>query len=152
MQLFLLHFISVWHWIWAYQQLLELFFSHYFASSDPPLTFSYTSEQLCIALYVDSYALTTFHALPSTPQEFLSIKTQPGRSSLKATQISDGSVSVSILTCEISYALQTTALPINVWLHFGMSLDSLTQQVLVSAISWTGVQIVRAQSLCSSLL
>jgi len=99
---------------------------------------------------VDSYALTAwvfFHSLPSTAQEFLSIKTLPGRSSLQAMQNSDGSVTVNVKACEDSYALQFTGLPSNMWVHMGVSVDYFLQQAFGSVVSWTGVQIVQTQSL-----
>lgn len=134
--------------IWGFQQLLERSSPHYFSSSDPPLTFSSTSEQLCASLYVNTYALIAwvfFSVLPSAPQEILSIQTAPGYSKMQTIHNIDGSLSINIETCRNSYVLQMAGLPTNVWLHVGMSLGS--QQALASVITWAGVQIVQSQPL-----
>lgn len=147
MKLLSLHF-ALFSWILGYQQLLEPYSPHYFASSDPPLTFSVTSEQLCTSLYVDTYALTIwviFHALPSAPQEFLSVQTVPGSSWMQTMQNSDGSMTINLYTCMNSYPLQMTGLSTNVWLHVGMSIG--VQLALASVITWAGVQTVQSQAI-----
>ena len=112
--------------IWAYQQLLEQSPAHYFASTDTPLTYTYTSEAFCTAIYSNSYSLTAWinlHVLPVASQEFLYIKTVPDRSSLQAMQNPGGSVTLNMEVCENTYAVSIVGVTLHWWVHIGIGLN-----------------------------
>ena len=137
-------------WAWNYQQLLEPFPGTLFMLGNTPITYSSSSERLYTALYSDSYALTAWintHALPAASQEFLYIATLQNRSSLQAKLNTDGSITLNISVCGVTYTFQIIGITIHVWMHVGIGLNYNSQQAWVSLVSWAGVQMAQTQAL-----
>lgn len=144
----LLHFALLALHSWAYQQLLDAPYTHYFQSTDLPLVISPSSDEICSAVHTRSYSITSwmyFYSVPTGSKEFYQLWITAGVIPLRALYNSDGSVTAQFETCLGTLAtLELTGLLTHTWLHIGVSVASYSH-VLISAITWAGVQVANTQ-------
>lgn len=143
----LLHLFLLFALHFAYQQLTHPTSPHIFHSADPPLHFLPSSDALCSATYASAYSLSAwviFHVLPFASQEFFLLETNSGVSALQALQNADGSVTVNIGSCSNFPVLQIAGLPVLVWIHIGVTVNSYSH-AMASAITWSGIQVIEVQ-------